>query len=548
MTSLACPAGLASSPGLLLPHHVAQLALESGITPEVIAESGAYSITRPDELLELGFKDYQATNVPGILFPYDTFGCETRARYRPDTPRLAADGKPIKYEQPADEPMALYVPPSVREVLPDPAVDLLLVEGEKKTLAGASRGLACVGLFGVWCWRGTNEFGGTAALGDFDSIPFSGRLNRDGRRAGRFRRKVYICFDSDVMTKPEVQRALVRFKAFLESRGAEVWIIYLPDGPNGEKVGLDDYLLDHAPAELLALATRDLVEAPVTDWQGALAEKDAQTVIAAQAEVINRQRAELDLAAEIARENAAALGLVRAVLGDPDKKMGAKAAFLSVWLEGNANPDRKWDYQEELAKKVGLKPETFRHHIRPFTTDEGPVVKVKGGEWVEDPEAPRGRRWVERVRYDLRFTDNVETLSAYLTVAKPEPKPTKPKESCLHLVTRTTQIERQLCTSCDEVLTERTIEPAARQTIFSCVGDHLEPPPPDSPSPPCPLTIHAKKSRVGALVDAPAAIGDLMRRHQPRHCGYCQGPIAASRPASDYCSDCALAAPVEALV
>jgi hypothetical protein len=68
-----------------------------------------------------------------------------------------------------------------------------------------SRGLCCIGVLGVWGWRGTNELGGRAALPDWDSIA----LNRE----------VYIAFDADVMVKTEVHQSLERFKAFLESRG-----------------------------------------------------------------------------------------------------------------------------------------------------------------------------------------------------------------------------------------------------------------------------------------------------------------------------------------
>jgi putative DNA primase/helicase len=66
-------------------------------------------------------------------------------------------------------------------------------------------------------------------------------------------------FDSDIMQKIEVYRALKRLKALLEQRGADVRIIYLPNGENGAKVGLDDFfaqgntldtLLEHAQKEL----------------------------------------------------------------------------------------------------------------------------------------------------------------------------------------------------------------------------------------------------------------------------------------------------------
>jgi Domain of unknown function (DUF3854) len=76
-------------------------------------------------------------------------------------------------------------------------------------------------------------------------------------------REVTIAFDSDVMTKPNVRQALSRLKAFLEKRGAKVKVIYLPEGKDGTKVGLDDFLAaGHEPAELWRLAVSD-----VRDWK-----------------------------------------------------------------------------------------------------------------------------------------------------------------------------------------------------------------------------------------------------------------------------------------
>jgi len=82
---------------------------------------------------------------------------------------------------------------------------LFVTEGARKADAAVPRELCCIDLLGVWNWRGTNEWGGKAALPDWDSIALNGRL-------------VYIVFDSDVMLKVAVHTALRRLKAFLEQR------------------------------------------------------------------------------------------------------------------------------------------------------------------------------------------------------------------------------------------------------------------------------------------------------------------------------------------
>ena len=106
-------------------------------------------------------------------------------------------------------------------VLPDPSVPLFISEGAKKVDAATSIGLVCVGVMGVWGWRGTNERGGRAALGDWDAIPLNAR-------------RAILAFDSDVMAKAEVHKALVRLRQFLDSRGADVWFVYLPEASDDE--------------------------------------------------------------------------------------------------------------------------------------------------------------------------------------------------------------------------------------------------------------------------------------------------------------------------
>jgi hypothetical protein len=55
-------------------------------------------------------------------------------------------------------------------------------------------------------------------------------------------REVYIGFDSDVFSNPDVSDAARRIAAHLKDRGASVYLSYLPDGPDGSKTGADDYL------------------------------------------------------------------------------------------------------------------------------------------------------------------------------------------------------------------------------------------------------------------------------------------------------------------
>ncbi len=189
----------------LLSHH-AELIAASAIAADVAEARGYRSVETKAELRRLGFVDSQC-RVPALLIPiWDAWGEIATYQVRPDEPRIGKGGKPVKYETPKGTRMVLDVPPSVRSLLGDPSVPLFVTEGVRKADAAASLGLCCVGVIGVWNFRGTNDQGGKTALADWEAIALNGR-------------DVYIVFDSDVMTKREVHQALVRLKAFLEARG-----------------------------------------------------------------------------------------------------------------------------------------------------------------------------------------------------------------------------------------------------------------------------------------------------------------------------------------
>ncbi len=242
---------------LLLPQHHAML-VASAISLDVVATRGYRSATRRSELRDLGFGQAQQ-RVPALVVPvHGVTGEVVLHQIRPDNPRRNAQGRPIKYETPSRARMALDVPPAVRPLLGNPNLPLIVTEGARKADSAASVGLCCIAVAGVWNWRGTNDDGGTVALPDWEHVALNDRT-------------VLLAFDSDVTTKPPVQSALVRLKELLERRRAHVQVVHLPNGPNGEKVGLDDFLAaGHDRDDLLRLASPALprLELPVSDVDG----------------------------------------------------------------------------------------------------------------------------------------------------------------------------------------------------------------------------------------------------------------------------------------
>jgi hypothetical protein len=189
----------------LAEQHEKMLREESGISQEVVVARGYRTVDTKSELKRLGFSERQC-NKPGLLIPvYSPTGDIATYQFRPDEPRIDKNGKSVKYETPSGTRMVLDIHPCAREMLGNPTMPLLITEGIKKGDALVSRKLCAVALLGVWNWRGRNGDGGLTALAEWDYVALNGR-------------EVYIVFDSDVMLKPQVHKAMVRLKAFLESR------------------------------------------------------------------------------------------------------------------------------------------------------------------------------------------------------------------------------------------------------------------------------------------------------------------------------------------
>lgn len=157
----------------LLPQHAALLRA-SAIAPEVAQARGYRGVTKAATLERLGF-GWRQCRMPGLLIPIYTFD-DTPAlyQYRPDEPRIR-DGKLVKYETPGGERLVLDIPRSIRPLLADPAVPLIVTEGSRKADSAVSHGLCAIALIGVWGWRGTNEHGGKVALAAWERIALNGR-------------------------------------------------------------------------------------------------------------------------------------------------------------------------------------------------------------------------------------------------------------------------------------------------------------------------------------------------------------------------------------
>lgn len=224
----------------LFQRHLDVLVQGSAISPEIIRERGYRSTLGERELEELGFSKVQR-RPPGLIIPIFPPGLDKPALYqfRPDRPRELS-GKKVKYETPKGAGLRIDCPPRCQKMIKGPAVPIWITEGIKKGDSLASKGLCAIALLGVWGFRGKNEFGATTTLRDIKAIDWTGR-------------KVYIIFDSDIMTKATVEGALKALATELQERGADVYLVHLDAGKDGAKVGVDDYFAAGGDVSFLSL-------------------------------------------------------------------------------------------------------------------------------------------------------------------------------------------------------------------------------------------------------------------------------------------------------
>lgn len=238
----------------------------SGLTDETITAAKLKTEDNPSVLDQyLGRTDSKRFG-PCLVFPYldrdgDLLGYN---RVKPDNPRQS-NGKPVKYESPAERPNELYIPPGVGPILRDPSKPLVITEGEKKALCSTQNGFPAVGLVGVWGWQKKREeapdgkkTGHRLHICELEQTEWKGRT-------------VLIVFDSDAARNEKVQYAASELAAALKPKGAKVEIVRLPDEPDGGKNGLDDFLVRYGVDRFGALLTGKKEALHAVDDPGRLA-------------------------------------------------------------------------------------------------------------------------------------------------------------------------------------------------------------------------------------------------------------------------------------
>ena len=203
---------LSSLYGDLHPEHRADLRT-SGLTDATIRRQKIRSI--PPHMLRqlLGLDAPQVKHAYLIPFADPRGGWFDHVRSKVFPPITQPDGPTVKYLQPPRSGVRVFFPIATIAAVIDSDAPLWLVEGEKKSLAVAQRGLPAVGIAGITCW---NAAGSRRLHPDFGSIPLMGRV-------------VEIVPDSDWQTHPRVRAAVSALATALAGAGAQPRVVVLPD-------------------------------------------------------------------------------------------------------------------------------------------------------------------------------------------------------------------------------------------------------------------------------------------------------------------------------
>lgn len=226
---------------------------KSGLSDATIEAAGIYTEYDPVRLAQIiKWKKWRKSAGQGLVFRYRDWNGELNgyAAIKPQNPGAIPDraGKPRKYLLPRNEPNRIYIPANTLPALKDPARELLITEGQKKALKADQEGFPCIALAGVWGWK-------------------------DGKKADRLihellqmdwkGKPVFIVYDSDLKDNEQVADAESRLAAQLAALGAVVKVVRLPSGPNGDKVGLDDFLVAQGKDALWKLIAEAQAPEPI---------------------------------------------------------------------------------------------------------------------------------------------------------------------------------------------------------------------------------------------------------------------------------------------
>lgn len=219
-------------------HHLQEWVQGSGVS-EGITRLNVTSLSSQKEIAKALGLDYY-TWEPGwvVTSVHPTSGLQRSsiAQFKPDRPYQPKDRskKPTKYLSPREEMRAIFLDTGDTAYWPNIVKDtrqpVLITEGAKKAGAALTLGYPTIALLGVWNW---------VEQVDADLHPNQKWLIQDLKHFAVDGREIILAFDSDMLVKEPVQKALIALAKELITFGCNVRVLQLPP----EHKGLDDFIV-----------------------------------------------------------------------------------------------------------------------------------------------------------------------------------------------------------------------------------------------------------------------------------------------------------------
>lgn len=196
---------------------------KSGLSDATIQKAGFYSVDKEELKKKLKKKNLRVKSAYAIPYKdgYERFRCFY----------ASTNSKKPKYRQLKGTPALPYITDDIIAIREKNNIPLWITEGEKKALCLTQHGCHAIGVSGVWNFKaGKNS---TSSLEDKYLWEEIRNINWKGRA-------VYLAFDADLWTNPQVRDALYELCFILLELKANIKIITW-DISLGK--GIDDYIV-----------------------------------------------------------------------------------------------------------------------------------------------------------------------------------------------------------------------------------------------------------------------------------------------------------------
>lgn len=132
------------------------------------------------------------------------------------------------------------------EIQQKTSIDIVITEGELKGALACLKGIPTIALPGVDGF--VNKIKNPDGTEHREFLPDLEWLTPETDKWKKTyweNRNVALVFDSDIVSKWQVQRALKELAKRLRMKGAKPFLVLLPNEPNGDKNGIDDFIVRH---------------------------------------------------------------------------------------------------------------------------------------------------------------------------------------------------------------------------------------------------------------------------------------------------------------